>query len=39
LLVNPGWVALPGGRRDRLPDMAMTGPDTVQVRGRLDVLR
>jgi len=38
LLVNRGWVALPDGRRDRLPDLAMTAPDMRQVRGRLDVL-
>ena len=38
LLVNRGWVALPEGRRDRLPDLAMNSPLTRQVRGRLDVL-
>jgi surfeit locus 1 family protein len=38
LLVNRGWVALPDGRRDRLPDLAMSESDTIQVRGRLDVL-
>jgi surfeit locus 1 family protein len=38
LLVNRGWVALPDGRRDRLPDLALSGADALQVRGRLDVL-
>jgi surfeit locus 1 family protein len=38
LLVNRGWVALPGGRRDRLPDLAIAEPDAVQLRGRLDLL-
>jgi len=38
LLVNRGWVALPEGRRDRLPDLAMNPPLTLQVRGRLDAL-
>jgi surfeit locus 1 family protein len=38
LLVNRGWVALPEGRRERLPDLAIAEPDAVQLRGRLDVL-
>jgi surfeit locus 1 family protein len=38
LLVNRGWVALPDGRRNRLPDLAMAGPLTLAVRGRLDTL-
>ena len=38
LLVNRGWVALPEGRRERLPDLAMNSPLRLQVRGRLDVL-
>jgi len=38
LLVNRGWIALPEGRREELPDLAMSEPLTVQVRGRLDVL-
>ncbi|HEX9472656.1 MAG TPA: SURF1 family protein [Steroidobacteraceae bacterium] len=38
LLVNRGWVALPDGRRDRLPDVRMLEPDAAQLRGRLDVL-
>jgi surfeit locus 1 family protein len=38
LLVNRGWVALPEGRRDRLPDLAIAAPDAALLRGRLDVL-
>jgi surfeit locus 1 family protein len=38
LLVNRGWVALPEGRRDRLPELGIAAPDAVQLRGRLDVL-
>ena len=38
LLVNRGWVALPEGRRDRLPELAIAAPDAVQLRGRLDAL-
>ena len=38
LLVNRGWVALPDGRRDRLPDLAIADPDAAPLRGRLDAL-
>src|SRR5882672_337071 len=38
LLVNRGWVALPDGRRDRLPDVRIPEADAAQLRGRLDVL-
>jgi len=38
LLVNRGWVALPEGRRDLLPDLALSQPVIMQVSGRLDAL-
>lgn len=38
LLVNRGWVALPDGRRDRLPDLAIAAPNAKELHGRLDVL-
>jgi surfeit locus 1 family protein len=38
LLVNRGWVALPDGRRDALPDVALLAPAPTRIRGRLDAL-
>ena len=38
LLVNRGWVPLPGGRRDVLPDVSLPGLGQVQISGRLDEL-
>jgi surfeit locus 1 family protein len=38
LLVNRGWVALPDGRRDTLPDLALRPPAPTRIRGRLDAL-
>lgn len=38
LLVNRGWVPLPQGRRDTLPDVTMAAGETVEVYGRLDAL-
>jgi len=38
LLVNRGWVPLPGGRRDALPDIALPDAGPIEVSGRLDEL-
>jgi surfeit locus 1 family protein len=38
LLVNRGWLPLPQGRRDALPDVTLTAGDPVEVSGRLDAL-
>lgn len=38
LLVNRGWIALPGGRRDRVPDLHIAASDPVSISGRLDTL-
>jgi surfeit locus 1 family protein len=38
LLVNRGWVPLPGGRRDVLPDIAMSVLGEVNIGGRVDEL-
>jgi len=39
LLVDRGWVPLPQGRRDRLPDVALKlGAAAVEITGRLDAL-
>ena len=38
LLVNRGWVPLPGGSRDVLPDLTLQEPDQVDIGGRLDEL-
>ena len=36
LLVNRGWLALPEGRRDRLPDIGLGPAASVSISGRLD---
>ena len=38
LLVNRGWVPLPEGRRDLLPDLALPETGSINVGGRLDEL-
>ncbi len=38
LLVNRGWLPLPGGRRDTLPDISLPDLGTVDIGGRLDEL-
>jgi surfeit locus 1 family protein len=38
LLVNRGWLALPGERRDVLPDVGMADNGEVNIGGRVDVL-
>ncbi|MGH8253172.1 MAG: SURF1 family protein [Steroidobacteraceae bacterium] len=43
LVVNRGWLPLPGGRRDRLPDVTIPPPATsapalAEITGRLDKL-
>ena len=38
LLVNRGWVPLPGERRDVLPDLGLTDTGVVNIGGRLDTL-
>jgi surfeit locus 1 family protein len=38
LLVNRGWLPLPGGRRDTLPDIAVPGAAPIEIVGRLDDL-
>jgi surfeit locus 1 family protein len=38
LLVNRGWVPLPGERRDVLPDLSLTDSGVVSIGGRLDTL-
>jgi len=38
LLVNRGWVPLPGERRDVLPDLSLTDTTLVNIGGRLDTL-
>jgi surfeit locus 1 family protein len=38
LLVNRGWVPLPGGRRDALPDIALPDAGQTDISGRLDRL-
>ena len=38
LLVNRGWLPLPGGRRDALPDISLPDLGTINIGGRLDNL-
>ena len=38
LLVNRGWLPLPGGRRDALPDISLPDLGTIDIGGRLDNL-
>jgi surfeit locus 1 family protein len=38
LLVNRGWVPLPGGSRDLLPDLSLPEPGAINIGGRLDSL-
>jgi surfeit locus 1 family protein len=38
LLVNRGWLPLPQGRRDTLPDLTLAAGETIEVSGRLDAL-
>jgi len=38
LLVNRGWLPLPQGRRDVLPDLGLAAGDGVALEGRLDTL-
>ena len=38
LLVNRGWVPLPGGRRDAFPDVALADAGEVNIGGRIDEL-
>jgi surfeit locus 1 family protein len=38
LLVNRGWLPLPGDRRDVLPDLRMTDPGETNIGGRIDTL-
>ena len=38
LLVNRGWLPLPQGRRDTLPDLTLAAGNSVDVSGRLDAL-
>jgi surfeit locus 1 family protein len=38
LLVNRGWIELPGGRRDRVPDIGIAEAGPVDLSGRLDAL-
>jgi surfeit locus 1 family protein len=38
LLVNRGWLPMPGDRRDRLPDVAMTDTGLADIGGRVDIL-
>ena len=37
LLVNRGWLPLPDGRRDRLPDIALPTLDAIELVGRIDL--
>ena len=36
LLVNRGWLPLPGGARDVLPDLSLPEPGAINIGGRLD---
>ena len=38
LLVNRGWLPLPEGRRDVLPEIALSGLGPIEISGRLDAL-
>jgi surfeit locus 1 family protein len=38
LLVNRGWLPLPDGRRERLPNIALSPLDAIELSGRIDVL-
>ena len=38
LLVNRGWVPLPGDRRDVLPDLTVTDTGDINIGGRIDAL-
>ncbi len=38
LLVNRGWLPLPEGRRDRLPDIALPPLNAIELGGRIDLL-
>jgi len=38
LLVNRGWLPLPGERRDLLPDLSMNATGEINIGGRLDQL-
>ncbi len=38
LLVNRGWLPLPQGRRDTVPDLTLVAGDSIEVDGRLDAL-
>jgi len=38
LLVNRGWVPLPGERRDVLPDVSVTDSGEINIGGRIDTL-
>jgi surfeit locus 1 family protein len=38
LLVNRGWVPLPGDRRDRLPDVSVSDAAPLNIGGRTDTL-
>jgi surfeit locus 1 family protein len=38
VLVNRGWVPMPEGRRDRLPDLALPETGEINVGGRIDEL-
>ena len=38
LLVNRGWMPLPGGQRDTLPDIAVRDLGVIDITGRLDIL-
>ncbi len=38
LLVNRGWLPLPGQRRDVLPDIGMTDSGEINIGGRIDTL-
>jgi surfeit locus 1 family protein len=38
LLVNRGWLPLPGNRRDVLPDVTLTAAGNINIGGRIDTL-
>jgi len=38
LLVNRGWLPLPGGRRDVLPNLALSDAGEISIGGRIDTL-
>jgi surfeit locus 1 family protein len=38
LLVNRGWLPLPGNRRDVLPDVTVTAAGNINIGGRIDTL-